>query len=128
VRVVIVDGYTDEPAGLGVPPYLDVYARYVAGAAMAVGIDEVRYFTIDQLRNDWSASLKLLAQYDAVVVIAGVTTPGKYLGGTPIHIDEIFDIGRIEGPVKVLGGPVAKFGYGVAGGTVAVPPSKFRRY
>jgi radical SAM superfamily enzyme with C-terminal helix-hairpin-helix motif len=128
VRVVIVDGYTDEPAGLGVPPYLDVYARYVAGAAMAAGVDEVRYFTIDQLRNDWSASLKLLAQYDIVVVIAGVTTPGKYLGGTPIHIDEIFDIGRIEGPVKVLGGPVAKFGYGVAGGTVAVPPSKFRRY
>ena len=128
MRVAIVDGYTDEPAGLGVPPYLDVYARYVAGAAAKAGIDRVHYFTIDQLRNDWSASLKLLAQHDLVVVIAGITTPGKYLGGTPIHIDEIFDIGRVEGPVKVLGGPVAKFGYGIEGGTVAVPSNKFRRY
>jgi len=41
VRVVIVDGYTDEPAGLGVPPYLDVYARYAAGAAFTAGADEV---------------------------------------------------------------------------------------
>jgi radical SAM superfamily enzyme with C-terminal helix-hairpin-helix motif len=128
VRVVIVDGYTDEPAGLGVPPYLDVYARYAAGAAFTAGTDEVHYFTIDQLRRDWPSSLRALAQYDVVVVIAGITTPGKYLGGTPVHIDEIFDIGRVEGPIKVLGGPVAKFGYGIAGGAVAVPSYRFRRY
>jgi Uncharacterized Fe-S oxidoreductase len=128
VRIVIVDGYTDEPAGLGVPPYIDVYARYVAGAAIMAGVDEVRYYAIDQLRSDWPQSLKLLGEYDVVVVIAGVTTPGKYLGGVPIHLDEIFDIGRVEGPVKILGGPVAKFGYGIEGGSVAVPSFKFRRY
>lgn len=128
MRVVIVDGYTDEPAGLGVPPYLDVYPRYVAGAADYAGADEIRYFTIDQLRDSWANSLKELASYDVVVLIAGITTPGKYLGGTPIGLEEILDIGRVEGPVKILGGPVAKFGYGIEGGSVAVPPSKFRRY
>ncbi|MCX8137693.1 radical SAM protein [Pyrobaculum aerophilum] len=128
MRLAIIDGYTDEPAGLGVPPYLDVYARYVAGAAEAAGANVIHYFTIDGLRENWSESLRKLAKYDIVVLIAGVTTPGKYLGGTPITLDEILDIGRLEGPVKVLGGPVAKFGYGIEGGTVAVPPSKFRRY
>jgi len=128
VRLAIVDGYTDEPAGLGVPPYLDVYARYVAGAAYYAGAEEVQYFTIDQLRQDWPTSLSTLSKFDVVVVVAGITTPGKYLGGTPIALDEILDIGRLEGPLKILGGPVAKFGYGIEGGTVAVPPSKFRRY
>lgn len=128
MRLAIVDGYTDEPAGLGVPPYLDVYARYAAGAAYYAGAEEVRYFTIDQLRQDWPTSLSTLSNFDVVVVVAGITTPGKYLGGTPITLDEILDIGRLEGPLKILGGPVAKFGYGIEGGTVAVPPSKFRRY
>jgi len=128
MRLAIVDGYTDEPAGLGVPPYLDVYARFVAGAAYYAGAEEVRYFTIDQLRQDWPTSLSTLSKFDVVVVVAGITTPGKYLGGTPIALDEILDIGRLEGPLKILGGPVAKFGYGIEGGTVAVPPSKFRRY
>jgi len=84
VRLAIVDGYTDEPAGLGVPPYLDVYARYVAGAAYYAGAEEVRYFTIDQLRQDWPTSLSTLSKFDVVIVVAGVTTPGKYLGGTPL--------------------------------------------
>ena len=29
---VIVDCYTDEPSGLGVPPFLSVHSRYIAGA------------------------------------------------------------------------------------------------
>ncbi|MFN3803707.1 MAG: radical SAM protein [Pyrobaculum sp.] len=128
MHLAIVDGYTDEPAGFGVPPYLDVYARYVAGAVDYAGRGPVSYFSIDQLRTDWRRSLDRLSKFKMVVVVAGVTTPGKYLGGTPITLDEILDIGRLEGPVKILGGPVARFGYGVAGGTVATPPWKFRRY
>lgn len=129
VRVAIVDGYTDEPAGLGVPPYIDVYPRYVAGAVKSASPDsDVRYFTIDALRKDWVASLKMLAGFDVVVVVAGITTPGKYLAGTPISYEELLDIGRLEGPVKILGGPVARYGYGIEGGTAAVPPSRFKRY
>ena len=42
----IVDCYTDEPAGLGVPPYLGTYPRYVAGYLN----EDVTYLTIDDLR------------------------------------------------------------------------------
>ena len=42
----ILDCYTDEPAGLGVPPYLGTYPRYIAGY-----LDEaIKYLTIDDLR------------------------------------------------------------------------------
>ncbi len=47
----ILDGYVDEPACLGVPPYISPYIRTVAGALAAHGFT-VRYLTIDQLRND----------------------------------------------------------------------------
>ena len=42
----ILDCYTDEPAGLGVPPYLGIYPRYVAGYLN----EDVNYITIDDLR------------------------------------------------------------------------------
>ena len=42
----ILDCYTDEPAGLGVPPYLGTYPRYIAGY-----LDIIPYYiTIDDLR------------------------------------------------------------------------------
>ena len=42
----IIDCYTDEPAGLGVPPYLGVWPRYAAGRQKKVPT----YLTIDDLR------------------------------------------------------------------------------
>ena len=33
----ILDGYVDEPACLGVPPYISPYIRTVAGALLAHG-------------------------------------------------------------------------------------------
>ena len=42
----ILDCYTDEPAGLGVPPYLGTYPRYIAGYLN----EDVNYITIDDLR------------------------------------------------------------------------------
>lgn len=129
-RVVILDGYTDEPAGLGVPPYLDVYARYVAGAVWSVDNSiDIRYFTIDQARSSWSEFVKVANEARLLVVIAGIVTPGKYLGGEPIKLEEIERIATlVSSPIKVLGGPVARFGYGITGGTIAVPRSHFRRY
>ena len=47
--ICIIDCYTDEPAGLGVPPYLGTYPRYIAGKYIEQGID-VKYLTIDDLR------------------------------------------------------------------------------
>ena len=48
----IVDFYTDEPAGLGVPPYLGTVPRYVYGAAVAAGA-RCWYINIDDLRSYW---------------------------------------------------------------------------
>src|SRR3989338_8642960 len=41
----ILDCYTDEPAGLGVPPYLGTYPRYLYGA-----LGDAYYLTIDDVR------------------------------------------------------------------------------
>ena len=46
---VIVDCYTDEPSGLGVPPFLSVHSRYIVGALEEKNI-KYYYLTIDDLR------------------------------------------------------------------------------
>jgi radical SAM superfamily enzyme with C-terminal helix-hairpin-helix motif len=114
----ILDGYVDEPACLGVPPYISPYIRTVAGALIAHGHD-VRYLTIDQLRKDplLAAGLNKAA---LLVMIAGVTVPGKYLGGTPATLTEIQQVGHmVRGPGKLVGGPIG-FGYAGEGGQKAV--------
>lgn len=114
----ILDGYVDEPACLGVPPYLSPYIRTVAGALAAHGFT-VKYLTIDQLRKDPLRTAELNAA-DLLVMIAGVTVPGKYLGGTPATLTEIQQIGHmVRGPKKLLGGPIG-FGYAGGGGEKAV--------
>ncbi|HUX98029.1 MAG TPA: radical SAM protein [Candidatus Deferrimicrobium sp.] len=45
----LLDCYTDEPAGLGVPPYIGTYPRYLAGAILE-SKNKVCYLTIDDLR------------------------------------------------------------------------------
>ncbi len=127
MRVVIVDGYTDEPAGLGVPPYIDVYPRYIAGAVWSAhNSAEVRYFTVDSVRRNLEGFLKTASRSDLLIFIAGVVVPGKYLGGEPIRFEEIFRWPLlVEGPIKVLCGPAARFGFGTEGGKLAVPPERF---
>ncbi|MBW6451625.1 MAG: radical SAM protein [DPANN group archaeon] len=117
--IVIFDGYTDEPAGLGVPPYIGTYPRYVFGAIRKVlGIsEEINYLTIDDVRsqNDKSA---LLYKADIVIAIAGVHTPGKYIAGTPISFEEIVTYFVPLKCLKFLGGPVAASGTSACGGSV----------
>lgn len=115
---LIIDGYVDEPACLGVPPYLSPYIRTLAGVFLSHGM-EPRYFTIDQVRKN----PELLAPpLDArvAVMVAGVTVPGAYLGGTPATLTEIQQIGaRLRGIDRLLAGPIA-FGYASGGGRKAV--------
>ena len=49
MRYTILDCYTDEASGLGVPPYLGTYPRYIYGKLKAEGHD-VTYITIDDVR------------------------------------------------------------------------------
>ncbi len=127
-KVLILDGYTDEPAGLGVPPYIDVYPRYIAGAIWS--IDKtimIKYLTVDQARMALQDFIKEASSYDIIIVVAGVTVPGKYLGGTPISLRELDQWFRvINKPLKILVGPAAKFGIGEVGGRVAELPSKVK--
>jgi radical SAM superfamily enzyme with C-terminal helix-hairpin-helix motif len=115
---VILDGHVDEPACLGVPPYISTYIRTVAGALLANRY-ALRYLTIDQLRKDPLCTAEL-NKASLLVMIAGVTVPGKYLGGTPATLTEIRQVGHmVHGPKKLVGGPIG-FGYAGEGGQKAI--------
>lgn len=118
-NAVIIDGYVDEPACLGVPPYVSPYIRTCAGVLKEHGCS-VSYVTIDQLRSE-PLRIQKLNEFDAVIMIAGVTVPGKYLSGTPATLTELQQIGfSLRGKtVSLLGGPIG-FGYSSQGGEKAV--------
>jgi radical SAM superfamily enzyme with C-terminal helix-hairpin-helix motif len=102
MKVVILDGYVDEPSNFGVPPYISPYPRYLAGAVAGAGHDW-EYVTIDQVRAGHALKGELL------VIISGPIVPGKYLRGLPISEKEVLRHARaFEGPT-VLGGPLARF-------------------
>ncbi len=117
-RAVLVDGYVDEPACLGVPPYIAPEVRQLAGVLIERGY-ELRYLTIDQLRAD-SGLLAVLDGADLVVVHAGSTVPGKYLAGRPATLSELRQLGRqLRRPTTAIGGPIL-FGYASGGGERAL--------
>ncbi|MCX6694124.1 MAG: radical SAM protein [Methanomicrobiales archaeon] len=118
LSAVILDGYVDEPTCLGVPPYISPYIRAIAGVLSERGYVP-DYHTIDQVRK---RPLLIGTFHDAslFVMIAGVTVPGKYLGGTPASLTEVQQVGgAVHGPVKLVGGPIG-MGYSPGGGTAAV--------
>ena len=107
---------------------MDVYPRYIAGAIWSARKDvKVKYFTVDQARTLDYMFFQEANSYDLVIVIAGVTVPGRYLGGKPISIKELEEWFKIiNKPSKILVGPAAKFGIGTVGGKVAELPTKIK--
>jgi radical SAM superfamily enzyme with C-terminal helix-hairpin-helix motif len=119
-KFLLVDIYTDEPSGLGVSPYIDVYPRYVAGAIWHhLGHSTtVHYVTADEFRSSYW--LSRANTYDVVVFVGGITVPGKYLDGNPPDLNELIRWVRlINKPFKIIGGPAARFATGVEGGSIA---------
>jgi radical SAM superfamily enzyme with C-terminal helix-hairpin-helix motif len=112
LAVTIVDGYVDEPAHFGVPPYISTYPRYTAGALVDAGVPEERitYHTIDELRDDRS-KWGDVADADRMVYVGGMTVPGKYVGGTPAEPDEVRELAWAADGTTLMGGPV-RFGVG----------------
>ena len=109
IKTALIDGYLDEPSCLGVPPYISPHIRYTYGALLEGGIREenLQYFIIDKLREDWNNALEKLEEFDLVIIIAGTTVPGNYLGGEPVSLKELKEIGeKVYYPTKVLGGPI----------------------
>jgi radical SAM superfamily enzyme with C-terminal helix-hairpin-helix motif len=112
IDVTIVDGYVDEPAHFGVPPYVSTYPRFAAGAAVDAGVppEAVTYHTIDELREDHHKKRDVV-DADLFVYVGGMTVPGKYVGGTPAEPDEVKELAWTAEGTSVMGGPV-RFGVG----------------
>ncbi len=133
MMVAIIDGYTDEPAGLGVPPYLGIYPRYAYGAIKKARKDvNIFYLTIDDLRFTFEGeqgiktknktpnvykTKEILEKADVIVYIGGLHTPGKYLSAVPSQVEEVVRFIKPFDGVKILGGP-AFMGSSHGGGTI----------
>ena len=101
ITVLIVDGYIDDPAALGVPPYISPMVRAVAGAAMDAGA-EVDYLTVDKIRRGHKVPKAKVS-----VVLSGNTVPGRYLRSMPMSSNEIADILPKLSGWKLIGGSSA---------------------
>jgi radical SAM superfamily enzyme with C-terminal helix-hairpin-helix motif len=120
MKALIIDGYVDEPACFGVPPYISPYIRYLAGAMREQGIhmQDIFYSAIDSIRLSPKDHEKIIREADLVVIIAGTTVPGKYLRSTPINLQELHSISRTATGQVVLGGPI-RLGFSSEGGKTA---------
>lgn len=136
--ITILDCYTDEPAGLGVPPYLGTYPRYIYGM-LKNKKENVKYITIDDLRfhvfyKDFEKEVtkkdttniriynrtqqdvrKILAETKTMIVNLGVHVPGKYLSAIPGTLREAMMLLKTYSFKKILTGP-AVFGTQLEGG------------
>ncbi len=102
IHAVILDGYVDEPALLGVPPYISPEPRLLAGVLEEAGLT-YDYVTADEYR------ISGLPPSDIIIVHGGTTVPGTYLGGTPLSLRECRELGKNSNQTEsFLGGPLAR--------------------
>ncbi len=99
--VLIFDGYVDEPALLGVPPYISPEPRLLAGVAEEHGLDW-GYITVDEWREKGLPRCKIL------LVHGGVTVPGRYLSGTPLSPKEARELAASTA-TTFISGPLARY-------------------
>jgi radical SAM superfamily enzyme with C-terminal helix-hairpin-helix motif len=124
-RITIIDCYTDEPSGFGVPPYLGIFPRYIAGyIKKRIPDAQITYLTVDDLRatdptytkvkkgentdifvynrtpND---PIKTLRETQHLYVIVGVQVPGKYLSAVPGTFKEITTLLERHGVFHTVG-------------------------
>jgi radical SAM superfamily enzyme with C-terminal helix-hairpin-helix motif len=128
MNITILDCYTDEASGLGVPPYLGTYPRYLYGKFLSEG-HSVNYLTIDDLRL-WkqlkgvkkdpkphqktnifvynltkNSAKEVLSKTELLVVILGVHVPGKYLTAQPGTLKEVVSLVKDLNVKMILTGP-----------------------
>ena len=102
ITVLLVDGYIDDPAALGVPPYISPIVRAIAGAALDAGADRLEYVTVDMIRRG-----ARIPSADVSVVMSGNTVPGKYLRSMPMSVRELEALfPRLSG-WRLIGGSAA---------------------
>ncbi|MBN1539973.1 MAG: radical SAM protein [Candidatus Thermoplasmatota archaeon] len=113
-RYLILDGYIDEPAAFGVPPYISPHVRSLAGGLVSGGAaqEEIGYLTVDQWREMQRSqkTVESLQRLDGLFIMKGCIVPGKYLRGTPISEREVRELSRgIEGSALVVGPSASAF-------------------
>ncbi|PIN76611.1 radical SAM protein [Candidatus Woesearchaeota archaeon CG10_big_fil_rev_8_21_14_0_10_36_11] len=128
MRYTILDCYTDEASGLGVPPYLGTYPRYIYGKLTSEGHD-VTYLTIDDVRlwrkyknvkkepsvkektnilvynTTKNSAEKVFSNTDTLIVVLGVHVPGKYLSALPGTLQEVISLLHGINVHTILTGP-----------------------
>lgn len=102
IRVLLIDGYIDDPAALGVPPYISPIIRAIAGAALDAGADEVTYLSVDMIRRGAK-----IPEADVSVVMSGNTVPGKYLRSMPMSLKELSALFPKLSGWRLIGGSAA---------------------
>jgi radical SAM superfamily enzyme with C-terminal helix-hairpin-helix motif len=131
--MAILDGYTVEPSGLGVPPYLSTYVRDAYSALRtAYPSADVRYLTIDDVRwclnggapsilppqsdpRTYSATvnrdraIQILADSTVVVVVAGDKVPSMHLHAENATVNELARALACVRGSRVLIGPLATY-------------------
>ncbi|MEV4081416.1 radical SAM protein [Nonomuraea fuscirosea] len=131
--LLILDCYTVEPSGLGVPPYLSTYARAAYGALRTVQPRaRVAYLTIDDVRwclnggrpheqpplsdrltysatTNREDALRLLSDAALTVVIAGDAVPSVHLQAQNGSVEEIARALACTRGRRVLLGPLASY-------------------
>ncbi|MGH3849587.1 MAG: radical SAM protein, partial [Pseudonocardiaceae bacterium] len=129
--MAILDGYTVEPSGLGVPPYLSSYVRDAYSALQkAYPSADVRYLTIDDVRwclnggapsipppqsdpRTYSATVnrdratQIMANATVVVVVAGDKVPSVHLHAENATTDELSRALTCVPGSRILLGPLA---------------------
>ncbi len=148
IKRAIIDCYTDEPSGLGVPPFLGTWPREVGGRyrdnPIYLNIDDIRLLSkgyelqekdiynftgktnISFLNRQYHYKdlVDIFHNLDQVIIIIGMQTPGKYLSAKP---GTILEIKKLLSPYKnirkILTGPSTKFGTQGMGGEYALIPS-----
>lgn len=103
ITVLLVDGYIDDPAALGVPPYISPIVRAIAGAALDAGADRVEYLTVDMIRRG-----RKVPEADVSVVMSGNTVPGKYLRSMPMSVKELEALFPKLSGWRLIGGSAAE--------------------
>ena len=102
ITVLLVDGYIDDPAALGVPPYISPIVRAIAGAALDAGADRLEYVTVDMIRKGAK-----IPPADVSVVMSGNTVPGKYLRSMPMSVRELEALFPKLSGWRLIGGSAA---------------------
>lgn len=122
-QAVILDCYTDEPSGYGVPPFVGTHQLHLSQALAFRGVPH-HYLTIDDLRYERLApaasadgdtdirilntthnrdrAQALLHDADVIYIIMGCFVDYAYFSAAPPQSQEVFDLIRHTRAKKVL--------------------------